>query len=88
MEILTQQQERMIEDFAWELSMVDTVDDIFPPDAGGVHEPRRPLPPTLPGAEHVCLAAVYDLAQARQQRKSLMQRSGESICAITQLVDA
>lgn len=76
MKELNIEQEKLMEDFAYELMMVDTVEDMFPPDTTGVQEPRRPLQPILPSAEMVSLAAVYDLAVARENRRAKVAGSG------------
>ena len=86
MKELNSVEENLIQDFAHDLSIVDTIDDMFPPDTRGVREPRQPHPPTLPGYEHVTLAAVYDLAEARRNRRDIMRKSGATILRINQLV--
>lgn len=64
---LTPEQERLVEDFAFDLAMIDGPDDMFPPD-GGVREPREPLLPSSINDATVALAAVYDLTRYRHNR--------------------
>jgi hypothetical protein len=67
---LTPQQERIVEDFNFELAMIDGPEDMFPPDdLGGDREPRWPKPPRDSG--DVALAAVYDLTYSRRLRNRL-----------------
>lgn len=78
--------EQLIQNFVYELAMIDGPDDMFPPDSMGVREPRRPILPNLDGNDRLALAAVYDMAVARQNRRSIMGKSGASILEIDNLV--
>lgn len=72
MNTLSRDQEQLIEEFAYDLSMIDGPEDIFPPDdLGGVREPRVPIMPQGSNAETISLAAVYDLALTRERRARL-----------------
>lgn len=86
-EILTLAQEKVMQDFEFDLAMVETVHDMFPCDGGaGVREPRRPGPKLIPGAETITLAAVYDLAQVRQNRQVRMLESGRFLVDASDLL--
>lgn len=79
-------QEQQIQDFAFELSMIDGPEDMFPPDSQGVREPRRPILPNPRGSEQLALAAVIDLAVARQNRRSIPRQCGAMVLHINELV--
>jgi hypothetical protein len=70
MKQLAPTEERLVEDFAWQLYLVDGVDDIFPPDATCVREPRRPILPVISGREALVFVPVYDLDSARRNRRT------------------
>jgi hypothetical protein len=87
MEILNPEQEARIAHFADQLSQVNTVEDLFPPEDGVVA--RLPeVEPRTPFCERLCLAAVYDIASVRRRREALLQKSGQLALRIDQLVGA
>ena len=66
---LSFEQERLVGHFSARLELVYGVDDIFPPDAlSGMHEPRRPILPTLGQAATCAFAPVYELSAYRDRR--------------------
>lgn len=73
---LSLKQEAIIQDFTLELSLIDGPDDMFPPEGGaGVREPRPPVLPIVPLAEHIELAPIYDITAIRQNRRAVMGAS-------------
>jgi len=71
---LSPQQEQLIENFRFDLAMIDGPDDMFPDD-GYIDdkEPLVPVPPTDDTSASVALAAVYDLT-AYRNRKEIVWR--------------
>lgn len=67
MENLTPEQQKICEEFCFELAMIDGPDDMFPPDSGD-RAPLEPKGPQNSSSEKLCLAAVYDLCQYRSRR--------------------
>lgn len=87
MEQLTPHQEAQIAHFADQLSQVQTINDLFPPDAG-VFARLPETNPKPPLCDQLCLAAVYDLAAARRKREPLLQAAGNLLMRIDALTSA
>ena len=87
MEQLTTEQRIDAARFADMLSQVQTVEDMFPPEAG-VYAELPETDPRPPLCDQICLAAVYDLAATRRRKEALLQRSGAMLLKIDELVGA
>lgn len=84
MEILTPDQELTITRFSDRLSVVIGPDDMFPPDQHPDRTANTEPRPSLPAAEALGLAAVYELARARQERRA---RTGQVIARIDRTLE-
>ena len=73
---LTPTQELIINDFSFELAMIDGPDDMFPPDNfGGDREPREPILPSDTDSQVIALAAVYDLLAYRKNKVEVFRKN-------------
>ncbi len=73
---LTPTQEQLINDFVFELAMIDGPDDMFPPDNfNNDHEPRNPLVPGGIDSQAISFAAVYDLLSFRRKKLDHIRRN-------------
>jgi hypothetical protein len=69
-------QEQLINDFAFNLAMIDGPDDMFPPDnLGGDREPREPILPSDNDSQFIALAAVYDLLAYRKKKVEVFRKN-------------
>lgn len=87
MENLSWQDECRVTALADQLAAVDTIEDLFPPEDGD-QAVLRPFGPDYPGDGRRMLAAVIDLAAERRRRNGVMQRAGNMIVRIDELVRA
>lgn len=73
---ISPEQQKIVNEFIFDLAMIDGPDDMFPPDNQcGDNEPRNPIAPSDTDCQSLVFAPVYDFVSYRKTRLESMQRS-------------